>query len=1036
MPATRRPLQVSAGSVLWRLPQLSWLALPLLAMPALWPLISVGLPQGLDTPNHLMRLIAFDQQIRAGNFYPRWMPNLVFGYGYPLINYYAPGTYYLAEAFRLAGLAHAPAMSAALVALVLLAGLGMWRLASDFFETGLAGQASWPALVAAAAYMYSPYLLTNVYARGAIAELGAQAALPWIVWSERRLLTAARPLAYVLPCALALAALALAHNLSLVMVAPVLVAYAALWWWRHGRPLAPVAWLAAAAAAAVGLSAFFWWPLLAERGFLADHVLEVARLWLPSNVWTWPSFLARRLIFGYNLQSPFPLGLVQVVLAVIGLAAARRYWNAEWLFLALLALLASLAIGRPTLPVWLSVSWLLIFQFPWRLLVLVSLPLALFAGATLLAIKAERWRGLAALALMGLIIFAESPRGLPAPPFPSDQKQFGPAAEVQFEAQTGSLGATTNYLGTTSDFMPRWVDLAYGLDSPPAPGEALASMPAEVHVLSAGPLAMRLALSAPRPATLRLGRFYFPGWAVSLDQQPVAAYPSTKLGLLTIDLPAGDHTLLLSWSGTPLQRVSDWVSLLTVAILAIFAWRVARDPWLAAAGLLVLLGLGGAALAQHLNELPPVTAPAATAKIQGLQLAGYRYQVQDGRWLDLWPYWFVSQTPGDLEFDWQLSDASQGVVAETRTRPYYDAVPTTSWRAGSLMSDAYRLGLPAGLPAGQYTLAVCAALAGGTRAGCAPQMVGAVSLATASAPADAYPATPVQARFGSQLLMEGYAVRGSPKAERRTASGLLVATPGTTLDYTLYWKALVPSPADDHGYLQLADQHDRVLAQQDKLLGPYLFPPRLWNGPDQQPDRYELTIPATAPSGVYWPTAGVYPYPSVERLPVHDAAGADLGSSLRLAPIKVLNPPQSSPRQPLSASFEGLGGLLGFDLGLPPGGLRGGGSFSVTLYYRGAGAAQADYTRFLHLYDPGLGMAGQADAPPQDGLNPTTAWLPGEVVADTAQITLAPGAQPGRYDLWLGFYDPATGARVPAADAAGQALPDDQVALTQVTVQP
>jgi hypothetical protein len=77
-----------------------------------------------------------------------------------------------------------------------------------------------------------------------------------------------------------------------------------------------------------------------------------------------------------------------------------------------------------------------------------------------------------------------------------------------------------------------------------------------------------------------------------------------------------------------------------------------------------------------------------------------------------------------------------------------------------------------------------------------------------------------------------------------------------------------------------------------------------------------------------------------------------------------------------------------------------------------------------------------ADAPPQGGLNLTSAWLPGEAVADSVELTSSPGARPGRYALWLRFYDTSMGACVPLDDAKDEALPDARLKLTQVMVQP
>ncbi len=45
-------------------------------------------------------------------------------------------------------------------------------------------------------------------------------------------------------------------------------------------------------------------------------------------------------------------------------------------------------------------------------------------------------------------------------------------------------------------------------------------------------------------------------------------------------------------------------------------------------------------------------------------------------------------------------------MAETLARPYFGALHTGDWAAGTLVNDAYRLGLAPGLPAGTYDLYV------------------------------------------------------------------------------------------------------------------------------------------------------------------------------------------------------------------------------------------------------------------------------------------------------------------------------------------
>lgn len=61
-----------------------------LTLPVLWPLVGPAYLSSHDGLHHLFRLLDLDWCIRGGVLYPRWLPHLGFGYGYPVLNYYAP----------------------------------------------------------------------------------------------------------------------------------------------------------------------------------------------------------------------------------------------------------------------------------------------------------------------------------------------------------------------------------------------------------------------------------------------------------------------------------------------------------------------------------------------------------------------------------------------------------------------------------------------------------------------------------------------------------------------------------------------------------------------------------------------------------------------------------------------------------------------------------------------------------------------------------------------------------------------------------
>ena len=105
----------------------------------------------------------------------------------------------------------------------------------------------------------------------------------------------------------------------------------------------------------------------------------------------------------------------------------------------------------------------------------------------------------------------------------------------------------------------------------------------------------------------------------------------------------------------------------------------------------------------------------------------------------------------------------------------------------------------------------------------------------------------------------------------------------------------------------------------------------------------------------------------------------------------------------------------------------------LVLYWRANQKIEKDFTVFAHVADANARVSAQHDGAPAFGLYPTTAWQPGEQIVDVHDILVD---APGTYTLFVGMYDPNTLIRVPAFDATGSRLPNDQVVLTQVSIAP
>lgn len=1019
------------------------LLLTLLGLPALWPLAVVILPATGDGNLHLMRLTVLDRYLARGEIYPRWAAELALGYGHPVFTYYAPSTYALLELFHGLGITHVQGYRLAIALFILLAGYGMYALARTIYHPSRA--AGWLALVAATAYMYAPYFLTTAHFRGALAETGAQALLPWLLWSFRRLYCSHIPSRYFLVATLTLGALAVTHNITLLFFPFVLVGYGGALWLDDARAprvrLQRLGWMGAACLSAMGITLFFWLPMAIERHYLSNFSYAVSRTLVHYHVWDWSNFLDWRWHFAYTDKAPFPLGLVHTGLALLGVSAlllrrSAKRW--EWWYWLGVTTVVLLGMTRLAEPIWLSNQYLLITQFPWRLLTFISLTFALFTG-TLMTLVTQRWQqALSVGVLLALIILANRPTTATLATTPAYDLNVSLPAVNHYELDSGAYGAS---LGR--EFMPRDTDDFVITDVPAT--QALASEPT-ITLQGADAHSVKLQIDTASALKLRFTNFYFPGWQAILDgataqAQEVAIYPTTRQAVATMEIPAGQHTLDYRWEGTTLQWWSTYLTLATLFGLALYVLVYAPHSlggrWSAALPLLLCCG-GGWATMRPAPVAPPPLLPAVATVAPGLRMLGYYVERAEEDKLFLWPYWFVQQPQPDLTLRWSLIDATGKLVTETTAYPYFNTQHANGWSAGMVVDDAYQLPLPPGLAAGQYTLQLQPMVERQPQH--AVQTVGVLQVAAAPA-APPISMRTVGFRFEEEAYLDGYALKVNRRLLPVDAPAIPVVHPADTVELTLYWRAQRAILENYHSFIHLIDWRRQTLRQHDQLPGPFWSAPMLWNRYTPLPDIYRFTIPNDAANGLYYPRVGLYrftrqDFSAQDRLLIFDAAGAELGDGVDLPPIKIYNPNQENPvaqsTTPVHATFAGLATLTGYQLTPATTTLTAGESLTVTLVYKSNGPAQHDYTQFIQLYAPPVGLVGQIDREPLAGGNPTSVWVAGETIVETVAFVTNADAPPGLYRLQMGFYDRNTGTRLSVTDAAGAALPDQTVLLTEL----
>src|SRR4030066_455184 len=153
---------------------ISFFFLLMIILPAVFRLIRPGFFSMYDDMQ-VIRLKEMDICVKDGQIPCRWVPDLGYGYGYPLFQYYAPLPYSVMEIFHLGGFSLIGSVKIGFILSVFLSAMFFFPLARRFFSE----EAS---LISTALYIYLPIRLTDLYIKGAMGELWGLAILPLFFW--------------------------------------------------------------------------------------------------------------------------------------------------------------------------------------------------------------------------------------------------------------------------------------------------------------------------------------------------------------------------------------------------------------------------------------------------------------------------------------------------------------------------------------------------------------------------------------------------------------------------------------------------------------------------------------------------------------------------------------------------------------------------------------------------------------------------------------------------------------------------------------
>lgn len=504
----------------------------LLGLVILRSFLRVGFPQTHDGDMHLARLANLNLAFHDHHFPFRWARNLNHEFGLPIFNFY----YYLLELLAFIPMKLGLTIENSLKLVIVAAFLGtavVWYLWL---------KPKFGRLAAAAAGVFSLtaiYPLAVILIRGAYGETLALFLLVLNFYLLERYTRRPNRWNYLLAVG-GVSAFLLAHNISVIFGLPLLFI-------KYRRAFLVFV-------NSVGLTLFFWLPLILERQFTYFNSI-VSGNELFNHFPTLGQLIYMPWGFGISVPGPadtmsFTLGPIHWLIILLAFFTRKRgffHWAlAAFVFLAL--------------PIsgwfWKLFPLLNFVQFPWRLVLFLAL-----LGSYLAALSAKAYPKITAALLAGAVIFTLSTV--------RDQGRFNWPDAFYFHYPF----TTTTQL----EAMPTWFDAAKNAELFGKPDKVFSlagqAVVVEQIVWKTQRHSYQVTLASDDQLFERTA--YFPGWAVSVDGQPqeVIKDNQTYPGLIGYSVPAGSHQIVTTFSdSTPARKIGDTVSLFSVGLLVLITF--------------------------------------------------------------------------------------------------------------------------------------------------------------------------------------------------------------------------------------------------------------------------------------------------------------------------------------------------------------------------------------------------------------------------------------------------------------------------------
>lgn len=521
----------------------------------------------------MIRQLEMEKCLADGQIPCRWTPDLGYGYGYPLFNFYPPMPYMVGQVYRTLGFTFINSVKATAITQIILSAAFIYLLSSSIF--GPIG-----GFLSSIFYTYAPYHALNIYVRGAMNEAWAAVFFPLIFYFSRKLVLQGK-LKYLLGLSISFTCLLLSHNPMALTFVPILFAWVLFWFFsKYQKPFIPfikkklpiILKLAFSGLLAGVLAAFYTIPVIFETKLVQINTMFEGYYHFSVHFATLYELFIRSFwgdgasVWGPNDDMSFSIGYLHWIIPILILGFIiwkiikyrrhlRKIDQKYWL-LALLIIMGFITVfmthNKSTF-IWLLLPTIQKIQFPWRFLNHSVFLFSLSIGGLALILKLLskdylKYIILSVISILLIIINVSHFTPVTYGPITDEQKFSGKAWVNQI---TSGI----------YDYLPKTAKTAAKRAANPFVDEVDPNINYQIDDQKQGSNWTYFKINLDKPSKIILSQLAFPNFTVTDNNQPLEYSIEPELGRIVINLSAGDHQIFVKFVDTPIRTVSNYISL-------------------------------------------------------------------------------------------------------------------------------------------------------------------------------------------------------------------------------------------------------------------------------------------------------------------------------------------------------------------------------------------------------------------------------------------------------------------------------------------